>query len=173
MIGKALLITEDPITVREIMSHTAGIHKGHRKENTASLVADAGNLAKLPLDFEPGTNYVYSQGPLIGGAIVEVVSGIPYPDFVKQRILDPLGMKDTTFWPSAELAPRLALTAEPDPATHKLKNINHNPDFVNNPAKRGTFRPGFSCSATCRRSRNMPTVLPSPRAASTRLPLIG
>ena len=60
---------------------------------------------------------------------------MPYPEFIKQRILDPLGMKESTFWPSAELAPRLAITAKYNPVTKKLEDIKHNPEVINDPAK--------------------------------------
>ena len=48
---------------------------------------DAANqIATQPLDWEPGTRYLYSEGPIIGGAIIEVTSGMPYPQFIQQRI---------------------------------------------------------------------------------------
>ena len=128
-------LPEHLMTVREIMDHTAGLHRGPRKENPTTVVADAAELAKLPLMWEPGTKYEYSQGPLVGGAVIEAASGIPYPVFIKERILDPLGMKDSTFWPSAELAPRLAITAKYNPAAKKLEDINHNPEVFGDPSK--------------------------------------
>src|SRR5882757_3337722 len=62
-----------------------------------------------PLLFEPDSQYLYSnEGMNSVGRIIEVVSGQSYADFVAQRILQPLGMKDTTFWPTDEQAGRLA-----------------------------------------------------------------
>ena len=58
--------------------------------------------ALSPLQFEPGTKYEYcNPGINTVGRIIEVVSGMPYEKFLHVRILDPLGMKDTTFNPSA------------------------------------------------------------------------
>ena len=132
---------QHPITVREVMSHMAGLHHGPRRENPTTVVADASEIGKLPLDWEPGSKYMYSEGPLVGGAIIEVASGISYPEFIKERILDPLGMKDSTFWPSAEQAPRLPITAKYNPDTKKLEDIHHNPDVVSDPAKCGPVPP--------------------------------
>ena len=67
------------------------------------------SYAKMNLDFDPGTNYQYSNASLnTVGRIVEIVSGMPYEKFIDERILKPLGMKDTTFWPNEEQLSRLA-----------------------------------------------------------------
>ena len=60
-----------------------------------------------PLQFEPGSKYQYSNAGInTAGRIIEVISGMPYEEFLRKRLFDPLGMKDTTFWPNAEqLAP--------------------------------------------------------------------
>jgi CubicO group peptidase (beta-lactamase class C family) len=130
-----------PITVREIMSHMAGLHRGPRRESPTTTVADASELGKLPLMWQPGTKYEYSQGPLVGGAVIEVASGMPYAEFIKERVLDPLGMTDSTYWPTAEQAPRLALTAMYNPATKKLEDIHHNDAQVHDPDKCGPVPP--------------------------------
>jgi CubicO group peptidase (beta-lactamase class C family) len=114
-----------PITVREIMSHTAGLHKGPLAK--PSLEGYVKELAHLPLDYEPGTKYLYSPGPAVGGRIVEVVGGLPYPDFLQRRLLDPLGLKDTTFWPNAQQAARLALTHKLNPEIKTLEPLHNIP----------------------------------------------
>jgi CubicO group peptidase (beta-lactamase class C family) len=72
--------------------------------------------ALQPLVFEPGSRWQYSNpGINTLGRIVEVVSGRSYADFLEERLLRPLGMKDTTFWPTASQAKRLALSYGPGP----------------------------------------------------------
>jgi CubicO group peptidase (beta-lactamase class C family) len=66
-------------------------------------------VAREPLRFQPGSRWGYSTAGLDTiGRVVEVVSGTPFATFVQHRLLDPLGMKQTTFWPTAAEAPRLA-----------------------------------------------------------------
>ena len=114
-----------PITVREVMDHTAGLYKGQlRKETLEGYVRE---LAEQPLQFEPGTRFLYSAGPAVGGRIVEVVSGMPFTEFLQKRLLDGLGLKDTTFWPSAQQAARLALTHKLNPATGVLEPLHNVP----------------------------------------------
>jgi CubicO group peptidase (beta-lactamase class C family) len=64
-----------------------------------------------PMQFEPGTKWAYCQSGINTlGRIIEIVSGESYQDFVQQRIFDPLGMKDSTFYPNAEQKKRLAVS---------------------------------------------------------------
>lgn len=103
-----------PITVREIMNHTSGLVLANEKtlKRTQSLKEDVTAIASFPLRREPGTKYEYNNcGIDTGGRIIEVVSGMSYADFMQKRLFDPLGMKDTTFWPNEEQASRLAHTA--------------------------------------------------------------
>lgn len=107
-----------PITVREIMSHTSGLILASDKalKRTQSLKENVAEYAKQPLRHEPGAKYEYNNcGINTGGRIIEAVSGVPYAKFMQRRLLDPLGMKDTTFWPNAEQAARLAHTARRNP----------------------------------------------------------
>ena len=68
-----------------------------------------------PLQFEPGTKYQYSNAGInTAGRIIEVVSGMPYETFLEKRLFGPLGMKDTTFWPTEEQLARLAKSYRPD-----------------------------------------------------------
>jgi len=103
-----------PITVREIMDHTSGLVLASEKnlKRTQVLKDDVAEYAAHPLRQEPGTKYEYNNcGINTGGRIIEVVSGMPYGDFMQQRLFDPLGMKDTTCWPTEEQAARLAHSA--------------------------------------------------------------
>jgi CubicO group peptidase (beta-lactamase class C family) len=66
------------------------------------------------LEFEPGTRYQYSNAGInTAGRIIEVVTGMPYQQFMQQRLFKPLGMKDTTFWPNASQLKRLAKSYKP------------------------------------------------------------
>jgi CubicO group peptidase (beta-lactamase class C family) len=102
-----------PILVREILSHTGGVVAGSPVEaptiDRLKLSDAVGTYAMLPLQFEPGTRYGYSNGGTnTAGRIIEVASGLAYEDFMDQRLFRPLGMKDTTFWPNEEQLTRLA-----------------------------------------------------------------
>jgi CubicO group peptidase (beta-lactamase class C family) len=108
-----------PITVRNILSHTSGLpFKSNAETPTLDLLplrVGALTYAMTPLDFEPDTKYAYSNAGInTAGRIIEVVSGMPYEAFLQTRLFDPLGMKDTTFWPSGPQLGRLAKSYRPD-----------------------------------------------------------
>ncbi len=108
-----------PITVRNILSHTSGLpFKSAMETPTLDLLPlrDAvRSYAMTPLQFAPDTKYRYANAGInTVGRIIEVVSGMPYQDFLEQRIFKPLGMKDTTFWPNEEQLTRLAKSYKPD-----------------------------------------------------------
>ena len=110
-----------PITIREVLSHMSGLpFKSAVEEPTLDslpLAAAVRSYAMTPLQTEPGTHYAYSNAGINTAArILEVVSGMKYEDFIQQRLFDPLGMKDTTFWPNAEQVRRLAKSYHPDDA---------------------------------------------------------
>jgi CubicO group peptidase (beta-lactamase class C family) len=107
-----------PITVREILGHTSGLPFASAQEKPtldALTLKDAvKSYAKTPLLFEPGTKYQYSNAGInTAGRIIEVVSGMPYEDFLQKRLFDPLAMKDTTFWPDEQQLKRLAKAYKP------------------------------------------------------------
>jgi CubicO group peptidase (beta-lactamase class C family) len=67
-----------------------------------------------PLQFEPGSKYQYSNAGInTAGRIIEVVSGMPYEVFLEKRLFEPLGLKDTTFWPNDEQLARTAKSYKP------------------------------------------------------------
>lgn len=113
-----LLKRPPPITVRQVLSHTSGLpFKSAIEEPTLDLLPLAvavRSYAMTPLVFEPGTKYQYSNAGInTAGRIIEVASGMPYEDFLEQRLFGPLGMRDTTFWPSEEQLSRLAKSYKP------------------------------------------------------------
>ena len=97
------------LTVRMVMNHTGGFafelpsyHAMGGWSRRMPLRSVAAMAAAIPLGFEPGTSVQYSNvGIDIGAAVVEVVTGKRWEDFLKERVLDPLGMKDSGFWPTA------------------------------------------------------------------------
>jgi len=131
---------QHPITVKEVMSHTAALIEKPKQHHV--LKADILEVANAPLEWEPGTKYRYNNAGInIGGYLVETLSGMSYGDFMRQRVLDPLEMKDTTFWPNDRQAAHLAKTAIIDPVTKTLRNRNENADFIKNSKLRGTVPP--------------------------------
>ncbi|MGH6982102.1 MAG: serine hydrolase domain-containing protein, partial [Stellaceae bacterium] len=98
-------------TVQDLLRHTAGLTYGFWGDPVAKLYVEAGlfggnydnaefvsRIAKLPLAFQPGTVWNYSNGVDVLGRVVEVVSGKSLYRFEKENILDPLGMADTSFY---------------------------------------------------------------------------
>lgn len=124
--GKAVLDTvpaRRPITVQDLMRHTSGLTYGFfgpglvkQAYNAANLGAGdptlaefSQRLAKLPLAYQPGTTWEYSQSTDILGRVIEVASGQSLYQFEKTRLLDPLGMKDTSYYVSEPARqPRIA-----------------------------------------------------------------
>jgi CubicO group peptidase (beta-lactamase class C family) len=101
------------ITVRYLLSHTSGIPFSSSVEvptlDVLPLSVRVSSYAMQRLMFEPGKDYSYSNAGINTAArIVEVVSGMPYEEYLQQRLFGPLGMADTTFWPSEDQLARLA-----------------------------------------------------------------
>jgi CubicO group peptidase (beta-lactamase class C family) len=123
-----LMAASHPILVREILSHTSGLPFKSSAQpgalDTLSLKDSVLSFAAAPLIFQPGTSYSYSnEGINIAARIIEVVSGMPYEKFMQERLFDPLGMNDTTFWPDAKQIARLAETYKLDPNTKDLVKV--------------------------------------------------
>ena len=100
-----------PMTMRQLMSHTAGfdVNAGYAKAELrdSDLQAMINKLARLPLSTQPGTDWQYGPSVDIQGYIVEKLSGQPLDVFLRTRIFEPLGMKDTGFWVDASKADRI------------------------------------------------------------------
>jgi len=114
------------ITLRELLTHTSGVGYGmidgddrfrkiYQKAGiidafTTADVSVAENIKKLagmPLHFNPGEKYSYSEGLDILAYLVELKSGMPFDKFLKERIFEPLGMEDTWFYLPGSKASRL------------------------------------------------------------------
>jgi CubicO group peptidase (beta-lactamase class C family) len=106
------------VTVRDTLSHTSGMPFRSAIEvptlDGLRLRDAVRSYAMTPLDFEPGQRFQYSNAGInTAGRIIEVVTKMPYEDYLQQRLFDPLGMSDTTFWPSKEQLARLAKSYKP------------------------------------------------------------
>jgi CubicO group peptidase (beta-lactamase class C family) len=112
-----------PITIRHLMTHSAGLSYGLFDPGTpifqaygekkvhgpaTDLAQLVDSLADLPLIYHPGTGWEYSIATDVLGRVVEVVSGQRFDAYLQQRILGPLGMTDTFFFVPEEKQPRLA-----------------------------------------------------------------
>jgi CubicO group peptidase (beta-lactamase class C family) len=120
-----LLKAAHPIRVREVLSHTSGLPFRSLKQPGAldllPLQDQVKSFAAEPLLFQPGTDFSYSnEGFNTAARIIEVVSGESYEQFLQERIFDPLGMKETTFWPNAAQIARLAKSYKLDPVPNRL-----------------------------------------------------
>ncbi|MCB9926827.1 MAG: beta-lactamase family protein [Planctomycetaceae bacterium] len=107
-----------PITVKNVLSHTSGLpFRSELEQPTLDRLPLADRVrsyAMTPLDFEPNTKYQYSNAGINTAArIIEVVSGMTFERFLDERLFRPLGMSDTTFWPSETQAARIAKSYKP------------------------------------------------------------
>jgi CubicO group peptidase (beta-lactamase class C family) len=109
------------ITVKDLLTHVSGLASGPMSNSTAQAPGVARKptdkladyiprLGGSALEFQPGSRWAYSAqaGFDTLGRIVEIASGMPLDQFFRQRIFDPLGMKDISFWPSEQQWPRVA-----------------------------------------------------------------
>ena len=131
-----------PMQIVDLLRHTSGLTYGfqtrtnvdaaYRKlavsdtANKAGLDGMIAELAKIPLEFSPGDAWNYSVSTDVLGYLIQVISGVPFQDFLRTRIIEPLGMTDTAFEVAPEKASRFTacyarspkgeLTLQDDPA---------------------------------------------------------
>ena len=110
------------ITVQDLLTHVSGLVSGGEASRleAAKIARKPGEtlanfiprLGATPLDFQPGSRWSYSPGAGFDtlGRIVEILSGQTFDQFLRQRIFDPLGMKDIFFHPPGDRLPRVATT---------------------------------------------------------------
>jgi CubicO group peptidase (beta-lactamase class C family) len=134
-----------PMTMRQLMSHTAGfdVNGGYAKHNITDraqpLQSMIDKLAKLPLAAQPGSDWRYGPSVDIQGYIVEKLSGQSLDVFLRTKIFEPLGMKDTGFWVEPAKLDRVTsvFTYGPD-----QRLITATPEQQRNPSVKPMFLSG-------------------------------
>lgn len=117
------------ITIRDLLTHTSGISYGYGPASDAwekagiqgwyfadrdePILETVKRMATLPMDAQPGTQFVYGYSTDVLGAVIEVVSGKSLDAFLKDEIFDPLGMTDTQFYVPQDKVNRLATVYTP------------------------------------------------------------
>jgi CubicO group peptidase (beta-lactamase class C family) len=128
-----------PILIRDLFTHTAGLtynfledtpvskmylDAGLLSDSEASLESVIAGLVRLPLAYQPGSRWHYSMSIDVLAHLIEVLSGRPLQDFLKERVFSPLGMSDTGFSVSAQNCSRVAaMYGHPDITTHQFTEI--------------------------------------------------
>jgi CubicO group peptidase (beta-lactamase class C family) len=130
--GVTFINTQRPVTIRDLLTHTAGLSYGFdeniyidqlyqkkvwaklEKTQDVTLEEVVKLVASLPLAHQPGTAFRYSMATDVLGYLVQVVSGRPFDEFLKKNIFEPLGMPDTFFSVPPEKVERFSATYGPD-----------------------------------------------------------
>ena len=154
--GYDVIKAKRQITLRDLLTHTAGIGYGYGlaadkwkeagiqgwyfADRDEPVGATISRLAKLPMEAHPGEKFVYGYNTDILGAVIEKVSGKSLDEFITSRILTPLGMKDTHFYLPQNKVNRLAAVY----SAYADKPLERSPDpggmvgqgaYVNGPRK--------------------------------------
>ena len=109
------------ITIAHLLTHTGGLgsrsvpvyRENNVRDRNITLEEMVDNAARVPLFFDPGTQFNYGISATILGRIVEVVSAMPFEDFLQTRLFEPLAMTDTVFWADPSRVDRLAAVYRP------------------------------------------------------------
>jgi CubicO group peptidase (beta-lactamase class C family) len=120
-----------PMQIVDLMRHTSGLTYGFQQrsnvdaayrqrqigavEKAGTLDTMIADLAKIPLEFSPGEAWNYSVSTDVIGYLIGRISGMPFEQFLKERVFDPLGMADTDFFVPADKAHRFAACYNADP----------------------------------------------------------
>jgi CubicO group peptidase (beta-lactamase class C family) len=120
-----------PMQIVDLLRHTSGLTYGFQQrsnvdagyrerkigevEKAGTLQSMIDDLAKIPLEFSPGEAWNYSVSTDVLGYLVGLISGMPFEQFLKERIFNPLGMNDTDFFVPADKAHRFAACYSADP----------------------------------------------------------
>jgi CubicO group peptidase (beta-lactamase class C family) len=110
------------VTLRDVMTHTSGLGELNNRDPHLTLAETSKLLAERPLRFQPGSLWAYSTAGMdVLGRVVEVAGGMPFDQFLQKRVLDPLGMKDTSFWVAPDKESRWAHPYRWNAQTSKLE----------------------------------------------------
>jgi CubicO group peptidase (beta-lactamase class C family) len=120
------------LTITQILTHTSGLGEASGPaEQQAKTLADLVPLwLAAPMQYEPGEKWKYTQSGINAAArIVEVVSGMTFDAFLQKRLFDPLGMTNTTFYPTPEQRARLVTAYAKNKDTGALQPVPPRPEF--------------------------------------------
>ena len=143
------------MTIRHLLNHTSGLRipglfleplmkKSPKYPDAPSLQLEVSRFSKLSPETQPGEKYSYSNaGYNILGALVEVCSGQALEQFLREKIYQPLGMKQTFHHPNSEMIGRMSVVYEPDDKGWKIRFHQKSPSIF--PFTRGSG--GVICSA--------------------------
>ena len=125
--GDSKIPTKNALTIRHLFSMQGGFTYNFGYESIQKVIKDSNNtastreivaaIAKMPLEFEPGDDFHYSLCHDILAAVVEVVSGKKFSEYLTEIIFAPLGMKDTTFVATDDMLSRMKQQYFIDPVT--------------------------------------------------------
>ncbi len=145
---------EEAMTIRHLLTHTAGFTYGWDPDsyvdslynalpegmwNTQTIGEMVKLVAEIPLKFQPATKWEYSISIDVAGYLVEVLSGLPFDEFLQTRVFDPLKMDDTGFEVPEEDYDRLAMIYTRDESTGELQALE---DYTNGVKKEVTLFSG-------------------------------
>jgi CubicO group peptidase (beta-lactamase class C family) len=120
------------LTISQLLTHTSGL--GEADGSAARQAETLADLVPLwlaaPMQYEPGEKWKYTQSGInAAGRIVEVVSGMTFDAFLQEQLFDPVGMTNTTFYPTAEQRARLATAYAKNRDTGALESVPPRADF--------------------------------------------
>jgi CubicO group peptidase (beta-lactamase class C family) len=119
---RVLVPAARPIRIRDLLTHTSGMGEYVVTDPHWTLAEMSKVVAREPLRFQPGSWWAYSTAGLdVAGRVIEVASGQPFADFMRERLFDPLGMSHTTFWLTPAQDQSRARSYRPNAGTHRLE----------------------------------------------------
>lgn len=167
--GYEVVKAKRQITLRDLLTHTSGFSYGYGLASQEWIKAGIQGwyfadrdepigetikrIAALPIDAQPGTEWVYGYSTDILGAVIEKASGMPLDQFLKTRIFDPLGMSDTHFYLPKDKVNRLATVYSPKEgkpleAAPAAGTMDSQGAYVNGPRKSFSGGAGLLSTAT-------------------------
>jgi len=103
-----------PVTVRQVLTHTSGLSLEGGPQRSKTLLEEIERSANRPLAFQPGDRWQYGSSTDFVAALVEKISGMSVDEYVKHRIFEPLGIRDTHYNIPREKLNRVAAIYRPD-----------------------------------------------------------
>jgi CubicO group peptidase (beta-lactamase class C family) len=149
--AQGLVAPKRAVTVKDLLTHTSGIDTttataANTPVDTLPVAEMCVAYAKKPLVNEPGSQWTYNNNGInLLGRIIEVASGKPFADFMEERLFEPLGMTNTTFYPTDAQWSTVATGYAKNKETSKLEAVPPSPAPT---AAKGTVRPSISSGVT-------------------------